>query len=94
MSDERFSALRGAMAAEAFASSKLRVLEDAARDNYFLVAQLKQVVDGLDFPSDRMRVVEILAPRVLDRENAYQLYGAFTFEAEKDQVRAIFERLK
>ena len=94
MSEERFAALRDAMAAESFTSGRLRVLEDAARDNYFLVEQLRQVVDGLDFPSDRMRVVEILAPRVLDRQNAYTLYSAFTFESEKDQVRALFERLK
>lgn len=94
MSDRRFDDLLQAMKAEGFPSSKLSVLEAAARDNYFVIAQVKRVVEAFNFPSDRLRAVEIMAPRVVDRRNAYSLYSAFDFDSEREQARAIFDRLK
>lgn len=87
-------ALRGLVAgvrAESFLEGKLRVIQEAASTNFFLVAQLRQLVDQIPFSSGKVRAVEICAPRLLDRENAFNLYGAFTFSADKEKVRAIFE---
>lgn len=57
------------------------------------MVQLKEVIESLSFSADRMRVTEIMAPRVLDRKNLHTLYSAFDFESEKDKVRSIFQRL-
>jgi hypothetical protein len=94
MAPERFEELLRAMKAEAFPRSQLGVLESAARDNLFAVEQLRRIVTGFSFPSDRVRAVEIVAPRLVDRGNAFLLDGALEFEIEKTQVRAIFDRLK
>jgi hypothetical protein len=94
MPAERFDALLLAMQAEAFPRGQLGVLESAARDNRFAVEQLRRILAGFSFPSDRVRAVEIVAPRLVDRGNRFLLDGAFEFEMEKTQVRAIFEKLK
>ena len=39
---------------------------------------------------DRIRSVDILAPAVLDPENAYTLLDAFNFDSEKARVREDF----
>ena len=94
MSAERFDALLRAMQAEAFARSQLGVLEAAARDNLFEIEQLRRLLAGFSFPSDRVRAVEIVAPRIVDRGNAFLLQSALEFESEKSQVRAIFDKLR
>jgi hypothetical protein len=94
MRDARFEELLQVMKSEAFPQGKLRVVEDASRDNYFVIAQLRRVIEGLTFPSDKTRAVEIMAPRIVDRQNAFTLYSVFDFDSEKEQARAIFDRLK
>ena len=75
-----------------FATGKLQLIEIAARDNHFLMAQVRRAVLTFTFPSDKVRVVEIMAPRVVDRSNSFMLYSAFDFEMEREQVKAIFNR--
>lgn len=94
MFDRRFEGLLGAINAESFSQGKIRVIEDAAREHYFVIAQLRRVIESLTFSPDKIRAVEIMAPRVLDRQNAYTLYSVFSFESEKQQARAIFDRLR
>ena len=91
MTDEAFSTLLDAMSRASFSDEKLRVLEVAAELNRFRIAQVRRVIDTLPFASDRTRVVDILAPRVLDPENAYTLLDAFTFDSEKAHVRDAFK---
>jgi hypothetical protein len=93
MSDARFAELLRAMEAESFASSKLQVLEGVARDNLFVVEQLRRIVQAMTFSGDKLRAVEIVAPRVIDRANSFTLYSAFDFDSEREQVRKVFDRL-
>lgn len=93
MDPNQFDELIKAIKAEGFPSGQMGVVESAARDNHFLMVQLKEVIESLSFSADRMRVTEIMAPRVLDRKNLHTLYSAFDFESEKDKVRSIFQRL-
>jgi hypothetical protein len=93
MDERSFAELIRVMEAEAFAQARLRVLESAAASNHFVIAQLRRIVQTLSFPADRVRAVEIVAPRILDRGELFKLYSVFDFETEKAQTRAIFERL-
>lgn len=94
MWDRRFEGLLQAIAAESFSQGKIRVIEDAARDHFFVIAQLRRIIENLTFSGDKIKAVEIIAPKILDRRNAYTLYSVFTFESEKEQARAIFDRLR
>jgi hypothetical protein len=37
-------------------------------------------------------VLELCAPHIVDRENAFALFDSFTFSADKEQARAILRR--
>jgi hypothetical protein len=80
-----------AVNAEAFSEAKLRVLESACRNDYFLVGQLRRVIDAMTFSDDKIKAVRIIAPRLLDRENIFTIYTAFTFDSDKQRARTILE---
>lgn len=54
-------------------AGRLRVLQQAASAEYFLVRQVEVLVGRFTFPPDQVQAARLLQPRVLDRENEYQL---------------------
>jgi hypothetical protein len=91
MHHERFQELIAAVNNQGFSQGKLGVIQQAAATNYFRVAQLRELVLALSFSGDRIRAVELVAPRIVDRENAFTLYDAFSFSSEKERARKILE---
>lgn len=90
MSDPEFATLKNAIAAEDFSGEKLQVLETAVGPTFFTVAQVGQIIDLFDFGNDKVRAVEIIsASRIVDRQNAYQLYSHFDFSSEKEKVKRL-----
>jgi hypothetical protein len=89
ITEDQLQNLTKAIGREAFSDGKLRVLEAAAQQQYFLVPQVLKLLQRFTFSGDRLAAMRVLWPRVLDRENAYQLYGAFNFSSEKDELRKI-----
>jgi hypothetical protein len=77
---------------ESFSKDKLRVLAEASQHHYFLVAQVQEVLRNFSFSTDKLQVVEMLWPRVLDRQNSFQLYEAFQSSSDKNKVRDIISR--
>jgi hypothetical protein len=90
MYEADFAALKNAIAAEAFSAQKHQVLDTAVGSALFTVAQVGQIVDLFDFGNDKVKAVEtISAGRIVDRQNAYQLYSHFDFSSEKEKVKRL-----
>ncbi len=89
ITEQQLQSLMHAINKESFGDSKLRVLESAVSTQYFLVPQVMKILQRFSFGEDKLDAVRMLWPRVLDRENAYQLYQGFTFQGEKDELRQI-----
>jgi len=77
------------MAGEHFSSGKLRVLGDAAGWAYFTSDQVVRILGHLTFGHDKLAALRILAPRILDPQNGYHVYKAFTFDSDKQTARKI-----
>jgi hypothetical protein len=77
---------------ESFEEDKLRIVRDLASSQYFLVAQVEKILPAFSFENTKVKIVEILAPRILDRQNAYRLYGSFTFSSNKAAVEKLLAR--
>lgn len=90
----RFDALLRSIEREAFPTRALRTLELALDDQRFTVGQVRRLMAVFPFGSDRLRVMELTVPRLVDRNDAFQLLEAFDFEMERDQARALLERLR
>ena len=84
-----FQALRAAVHAEGFSANKLALIEQAAATNYFVVAQLKELLASMAFSADKLRTLELVAPRLLDGQNSFALIESFTFGSDKDNARKI-----
>lgn len=92
ISDSNLKGLISAVDGESFGNDRLRVLGQAAPANWFLVAQVRQLLTRFDFPNDRLEAARLLKPRILDRENFFQLYASFDFAADKATLKEILER--
>jgi F0F1-type ATP synthase membrane subunit b/b' len=89
MSPAEFATLRAAINREAFSNGKVGVLQTAAGSSYFTCAQAGVILDLFAFSNDKISALQIMAPRLVDRANAFSLYGHFAFEADKTRARAI-----
>ena len=77
-----------------FSANQMTVIEQAAGYNHFLVAQLKQIVTTLSFSANQVRAVELIAPRLVDPQNGYLLFDAFTFSGDQQQVKRILDQAR
>jgi hypothetical protein len=92
MDDDTFRALMAAVRNERTPEARLTVFEQAATRNFFRVGQVKSLIEMLTFPATKLRVLEIGAPRVVDPENAFVIYDAFSFGPDKERAKAILRR--
>jgi len=87
--------LQGVIAAiksESFSSNQLRVLADASQGSCYFVAQVEQIIPLFSFEADQLKALQIMAPRIVDRQNNFRIYGLFTFDSGKQQARHILSR--
>jgi hypothetical protein len=87
---ERLTRLVAAIDAASFSADKLAVAGMRGADDYYTVAQLGRVMDAFSHGSDKVAVARMLAPYVLDPENAFALDAHLTFSSDRATVRALF----
>ena len=92
MDEGAFRGLMAAVRKEGFSETQLDVIRQAATRNFFRVGQLKALIDLLAYSATKLSALEIGAPRVVDPENAYAFYDAFSFSADKEQAKQILRR--
>ena len=91
MSEKDFRTLRSALDREAGDTAKLAVLRTAAASSFFTTSQAGQLIDRLVYRDDKLAAVPILKDRILDKQNAWQLYQHFTYREDKMKVQEILE---
>src|SRR5438067_3365567 len=91
MSEKDFRTLRTALDREAGDTAKLAVLRTAASNAFFTTSQAGQLIDRLVYRDDKLAAVPILKDRILDKQNAWQLYQHFTYREDKMKVQEILE---
>jgi hypothetical protein len=89
MSGSAFESLMAKVKDEKFSSNQLTAIEGAAGSNYFSAAQVGELTTLLTAASDRKRVVEICAARIIDLENSSSLTAKLTFDSEKKDAEVV-----
>ena len=82
-----FPALLEAVNAENFADAKLDVVKTS--EGGFTVEQVGALVDAFNFSDEKLKVVEICQPRIVDRQNLFKLSGHFTFDSDKKKLKTL-----
>lgn len=90
MAPGAFSALLKRVKQASFSSDKMNLVQAAAAGNHFTIAQLGKLVDASTHSSDKVKTAEIIAPKIVDKKNAFQLGAHFTFSSDKDKVLGLF----
>ena len=92
MEPQAFKALLASIKGASFSANQMAIVEQAAPYHYFLVAQLREVVQSLSFSANQVRAVELIAPRLVDPQNAFTLFEVFTFSRDQEAVKRILEQ--
>lgn len=91
IADAQFRSITQAMVRESFPREKLRILSQVAPNENFLVSHILSVLGQFSFSGDKLEVVRIMRPTLLDPQNGYQLYQAFPFSNDKAKLQEILE---
>ena len=92
MSKAEFQQLKANVDEESFADDQLSVVRIAARSKYFSIGQLVELLSLFSFSEDKIEVVEIVYPKVVDPDNAHNLLKAFTYSDDKAKVERIINK--
>lgn len=91
IAEGQFRNLTSAMSRESFAQDKMRVLTSVSAREHFLVNHVVQILGQFPFSQDKLEVVRVMKPTILDMQNSFQLYNAFSFSSDKKRLQDILE---
>ncbi len=88
---QQYNGLLGALKEQGFADDKLTVLQEASKNGYFTVEQVKGILKMFSFPDDKLTALRSVRDRIVDTENQFLLYGSFVHSSDKDEAKKILE---
>lgn len=76
---------------EDFSNGKERLLNNAVRRNRFTCQQVALILRTNDFDSDRNKQLRIVAPYIVDPQNAHIILNAYEFATYRNDAQRILE---
>lgn len=92
MSESEFNKLLSNVENESFADDQTSFVRIAANSKYFKIDQLVRLLELFSFSDDKINIVRIVYPRTVDKDNAHNLLGAFTYSDDKKKVEQIINK--
>lgn len=89
LDDEGHRGLVQAVRREAFDEARLGLLDLGVRGVCVTSIQARDLVRQMSFSQSRLDAVRLLAPRIVDRAESYQLLEVMTFDTDKRAAREI-----
>lgn len=83
MCDEDFNTLYRYVKGETFDDNRLKLLTVGCLGNCFSCAQCQRMLTLYSFDDDKLKVLRIMAPHIIDRQNALTLVALFSFDSNK-----------
>jgi hypothetical protein len=77
INDRQFEQLSSQIKNTSFDNQKRDIIQSAAQNNFFITDQLVSILQLFNFDKEKMEVLKIVYPRVLDPENNFKLYACF-----------------
>ena len=92
MRDKDFKMMVGIVEDASFDNKKIDVIRVACIGSYFSSRQCAQLLSLLSFDNNKMKALEVIAPRLVDMENADKIIKEFSFSSSKDKAVSILKR--
>ena len=89
MAEEPFQSLFSQFSNESFDDNKLPIIQLAAQHNWFSVAQAERLLKSMTFDEGKLKLLRLLAPRLINREQGFSLLKVFTFSDKRKKAEAL-----
>jgi hypothetical protein len=87
-----FSRLMNQIEDEGFADDQMRYIRTASSKHYFSVSQVGQLIDLFSFSEEKIDCLRVTYPKVVDKDNGFNLIGKFTYADEKEDAEQIINQ--
>lgn len=89
LDDASFSKLYNKVKKASFDDNKFDLIEVASLGCYYSCAQAVSMMNIFTFGDSKMKALRLMAPHIIDLQNATIIYQQFSFESEKQEVGEI-----
>lgn len=89
LDDASFSRLYNKVKNASFDDNKFDLLEVASLGCYYSCAQTARMMRLFTFGDKQLRVLRMMAPHIVDPQNATDIYNVLTFDSEKNKAGEI-----
>ena len=89
LDDASFSKLYNKIKKTNFDDNKFDLIEVASLGCYYSCAQVVRIMKIFSFDDSKMKVLSMMAPRIVDLQNATDIYRIFTFDSDKEKAANI-----
>lgn len=86
MNSSDFASAKSTISSQSFASSKVTVAKQVANSNCFTADQVKELVQLMDFESDKLEVAKYCYTHTYDKGNYFKINDAFDFSSSIDEL--------
>ena len=87
MNDQLFQTFYKEMKNEPFKDDRMKLLNAALAGSYFTSAQCLQLTKLYTFDDDRMEIMKIMYPRIVDKEAFFTVINTLTFSSSKEKMK-------
>ncbi|MBO5863840.1 MAG: DUF4476 domain-containing protein [Paludibacteraceae bacterium] len=92
LQDEKFAIITDKVKDASFKDCKLALIEVGCIDNYFVCRQVLSLLKLFTFDDDKLEVLKIMSPYILDKENYEMLSEHFTFDKNKKSAMDLLKK--
>jgi hypothetical protein len=91
MGDADFKLLRSLLKEESFDKNRAKMIRVACIGNYFTSSQCAAMLSLFSFDSNKLEVLEYLAPRVIDRRGCEAILEEFSFLSNRKKAEDLLK---
>ena len=91
LSDANFSILYNKVKKASFDDNKYDLIEVASLGCNYSCQQVVRMMKIFSFSDERLKVLKLMAPRIVDVQNAANIYQLFSFDSEKQKAGEILK---
>ena len=89
LDDASFSILYNKVKNASFSNNKFDLIEVASLGCYYSCQQVARMMKFFSFSNERLKVLRMMAPHIVDPQNAIDIYKVFNFDSEKKEAGEI-----
>ena len=89
LDDASFSKLYNKVKKASFDDNKFDLIEVASLGCYYSCAQVVRIMKIFPFDDEQLKALRMMAPHIVDPQNAIVIYQLFSFDSEKQKVGEI-----